>query len=313
MSKPALLIISGPTAIGKTEISLQLAEYFQTEIISCDSRQMYRELKIGTAAPSNEELIRVEHHFVGNLSIHDTYNVFKYEQEVMALLENAFQERDLMILTGGSNLYINAICYGIDEMPDPEPKLREELTINFQQHGISYLQDRLKLLDEDMFNSIDKANPLRIMRAIEVCLSSGKKFSELRSNKIKERDFQIIKILLQRHRNQLYMRINERVDLMMQNGLLDEARRMYPFKNLNALNTVGYKELFYYFDGNCTLDEAIEKVKTNSRRYAKRQITWFNKHDDWIKVSLDEPSIAIENIIQMVNRLRITDSNSFKS
>lgn len=282
-----LIIILGPTAVGKTEYSLQTAEKYQTEILSCDSRQMFREMKIGTAAPTDEELKRVPHHFIGNLSIHDYYSCGRFEIEALAKCEELFQRHDTLIMTGGSMLYIDAICKGIDDVPNIDEELRNSLWKRFEEEGIDSLRNELKLLDPDYYQTIDLQNGKRIIHALEICLQTGKPYSSIRQNKAKERPFAIEKIGITRPREELYERINHRVDVMFEMGLEEEARRLYPFRKLNSLNTVGYKELFEYFDGKCTLEEAKELIKRNSRHYAKKQMTWFKRDNTirWISTS----------------------------
>lgn len=275
--KRILLVVTGPTAVGKTSLTLQLAELFKTEIISADSRQFYREMRIGTARPADDELKRIAHHFIGHISIQDEYNVSRFEKETLELLDHLFQVRPVVIMTGGSGLYINAVCHGIDDLPDPDDSLREELKTLYFHEGIEALRAKLKILDPVYYEMVDLANPKRLLRALEVCISTGKPYSDLRKNNPVPRDFEIIKIGLSREKEELNRRINDRVDKMMEAGLLEEARQLLPFRNLNALNTVGYKELFPYFDGLISLDAAVENIKTHSRRYAKRQMTWFRK------------------------------------
>jgi tRNA dimethylallyltransferase len=277
MEEKKLIILLGPTGVGKTELSLQMAEELETEIISCDSRQMYREMKIGTAAPTEEELKRVPHHFIGHLSIHDYYSCGRFEIDALAKCNELFQKHDTVIMTGGSMLYIDAVCKGIDDIPNIDEELRQSLLERYQNEGIENIRQELKILDPDYYKIVDLQNHKRIIHALEVCIQSGKTYSSFRSETKKERPFIIEKIGLNRPREILYNRINERVDIMMKNGLLEEARNLYPFKGLNALNTVGYKELFNYFDGTWTLDFAIQMIKQNSRRYAKKQLTWFNR------------------------------------
>lgn len=277
MEEKKLIILLGPTGVGKTELSLQMAEELETEIISCDSRQMYREMKIGTAAPTEEELKRVPHHFIGHLSIHDYYSCGRFEIDALAKCNELFQKHDTVIMTGGSMLYIDAVCKGIDDIPNIDEELRQSLLERYQNEGIENIRQELKILDPDYYKIVDLQNHKRIIHALEVCIQSGKPYSSFRSETKKERPFIIEKIGLNRPREILYNRINERVDIMMENGLLEEARNLYPFKGLNALNTVGYKELFNYFDGTWTLDFAIQMIKQNSRRYAKKQLTWFNR------------------------------------
>lgn len=280
-----LIIILGPTAVGKTEYSLNLAERLQTEILSCDSRQMFREMKIGTAAPSEDELKRVPHHFIGNLSIHDYYSCGKYEIEALQKCEELFKKHDTLVMTGGSMLYIDAVCNGIDEMPDIDEELRNSLWKRYEKEGIESLRQELKILDPEYAQKVDPKNGKRIIHALEICLQAGKPYSEIRKNQKKERPFEIQKIGIYREREELNHRINLRVDKMFEQGLYEEALGLYPFKHLNSLNTVGYKELFAHFDGQCSLEEAKEKIKTDTRRYAKKQMTWFKKDEDikWIE------------------------------
>jgi tRNA dimethylallyltransferase len=280
-----LIIILGPTAVGKTEYSLNLAESLQTEILSCDSRQMFREMKIGTAAPSEDELKRVPHHFIGNLSIHDYYSCGKYEIEALQKCEELFKKHDTLVMTGGSMLYIDAVCNGIDEMPDIDEELRNSLWERYEKEGIESLRQELKILDPEYAQKVDPKNGKRIIHALEICLQAGKPYSEIRKNQKKERPFEIQKIGIYREREELNHRINLRVDKMFEQGLYEEALGLYPFKHLNSLNTVGYKELFAHFDGQCSLEEAKEKIKTDTRRYAKKQMTWFKKDEDikWIE------------------------------
>lgn len=280
-----LIIILGPTAVGKTEYSLNLAERLQTEILSCDSRQMFREMKIGTAAPSEDELKRVPHHFIGNLSIHDYYSCGKYEIEALQKCEELLKKHDTLVMTGGSMLYIDAVCNGIDEMPDIDEELRNSLWERYEKEGIESLRQELKILDPEYAQKVDPKNGKRIIHALEICLQAGKPYSEIRKNQKKERPFEIQKIGIYREREELNHRINLRVDKMFEQGLYEEALGLYPFKHLNSLNTVGYKELFAHFDGQCSLEEAKEKIKTDTRRYAKKQMTWFKKDEDikWIE------------------------------
>lgn len=280
MKEKKLIILLGPTGVGKTELSLQMAEELGTEIISCDSRQMYREMKIGTAAPTEEELKRVPHHFIGHLSIHDYYSCGRFEIDALAKCNELFQSHDTVIMTGGSMLYIDAVCKGIDDIPNIDEELRQSLLERYQNEGIENIRQELKILDPDYYKIVDLQNHKRIIHALEVCIQSGKPYSSFRSESVKKRPFTIEKIGLNRPREVLYDRINKRVDIMMENGLLEEAKSLYPFKGLNALNTVGYKEFFNYFDGIWTLDFAIQMIKQNSRRYAKKQLTWFNRDSE---------------------------------
>ena len=277
LENKTLIVLLGPTASGKTDLAVALAQHFKTEIISADSRQFYKELPIGTAAPTIEQLALVKHHFVGQLSVRDNYNVFRFEQDVLKLLEEAFQSHDVFVMVGGSGLYIDAVCNGIDDLPDPDPVLRDSLKKLLEEQGIEALQEKLKALDPDYFKNVDLNNSKRLMRAIEVCVQTGKPYSKQRLNKGKERPFNILKIGLDVPREILNQRINQRTDEMMKSGWIEEAKAVFPIRHLNALNTVGYKELFKYFDGDWTLDQATEKIKTSTRRYAKRQMTWFRK------------------------------------
>jgi len=282
MSKPNLIVITGPTAVGKTALCVKIAQHFNAEIISADSRQFYKELTIGTAKPTNDEMQNIKHHFVDFISIKQDYNVNDFEKEALLLLEKLFKKNRIVILTGGSGLYIDALCDGFDEgMPEANSKIRAELNLLYQQHGISILQKKLKQLDPIFYKEIDLNNVNRLKRAIEVCMISGKTYSELRQGKKQNRPFNIIKIGLERNREELFERINHRVDLMMHQGLLEEVRNLTNHKKKNALKTVGYTELFDFLEQKCTLDEAIEKIKVNTRRYAKRQIVWFKKNNDY--------------------------------
>lgn len=278
--KKKLIIILGPTGVGKTERSLQLAESLHTEIISCDSRQMYREMKIGTAAPTEKELQRVPHHFIGNLSIHDYYSCGKFELEALAKCEELFQRHDTVLMVGGSMLYIDAICKGIDDIPKIDEELRRELDLRLANEGVDVLRNELKMLDPVYYRQVDPLNHKRIKHALEVCIQTGKPFSSFHTDTKKERPFDIEKIGFTRPREELYERINLRVDKMFEAGLLEEAKALYPYKGLNSLNTVGYKELFEYFDGNWTLEYAKQMIQQNSRHYAKKQITWFKRDEE---------------------------------
>ncbi len=280
-----LIVVSGPTAIGKTAFSIQLAKHFNTEIISADSRQFYHEMRIGTAYPESEELAAVKHHFIGQLSIKDDYNVARYETEVLALLEKLFLDHDVLVLTGGSGLYIDAVCKGIDDLPDHNPMLRKELKKELEEHGLEAFGEKLKKLDPEYYELVDLNNPNRLLRAMEVCLQTGETYTSLRKNAAKSRKFNIIKIGLNDEREILFDRIGDRVDAMIKKGLVDEVSSLQKFRNQNALNTVGYKEIFAFLDGDVSLEFAVEKIKTNTRRYAKRQLTWFNRDKDinWFK------------------------------
>jgi tRNA dimethylallyltransferase len=276
-----LVVIAGPTAVGKTDLAIQLASHFKTEIISADSRQFYREMSLGTAKPDHQQLASIRHHFIGQLSIHEYYNVSKFENEVLGMLPKLFELHDIVFLVGGSGLYIDAVCNGIDDFPDPAPELRSYLKDILLDDGLSKLQEMLLDLDPEYYATVDVNNPNRLLRALEICLTTGKKFSEQRFNTSKNRDFQIIKIGLNLPRPELFNRIGQRVDNMIDNGLVNEAESLLPFRHLNALNTVGYKEIFEFLDEKISLQQAIENIKTNTRRYAKRQLTWFNRTPEY--------------------------------
>lgn len=272
-----LLIVTGPTAVGKTDYTIALAQELGSPIISADSRQMYREMRIGTAAPTAEELAKVQHYFVGNLSIHDYYNVSMFEQQVLELLGTLFTKHPVVIMTGGSPQYIDAVCNGIDELPDPDPGIRGYVNRLYDTGGLDALRAQLATLDPDFYAKVNHNDHKRMIRAVEVSLQMDKPYSQCLHQTKKERDFNIEKYYLNRTREVLFDRIHRRVDLMMEQGLLEEARQLLPYRHLNALNTVGYKELFDYFDGKCTLEQAIADIKTHTRRYAKRQLTWFKR------------------------------------
>lgn len=272
-----LIVIAGPTASGKTAFSIALAKALNTVIISADSRQFYKEMSIGIAAPTPEELLQVKHYFVHNISIEDKYDVADYEREVLALLDELFKTYDNVILTGGSGLFIDAVCNGIDEMPDVQPEIRKKVEKLLQEGGINALSKEVQHLDPEYFDIVDKQNPRRLQRALEICYQTGKTFTSFRQGNAAKRDFKIIKYALLWDRQTLIERIDRRVDMMMEQGLLEEAKALYTKRQLNALNTVGYKELFAYFDGQCTLAEAVEQIKIHTRQYAKRQMTWLRR------------------------------------
>jgi tRNA dimethylallyltransferase len=279
-TKNCLIVIVGPTGIGKTSLSIELAKKLNTEIISADSRQFYKELKIGTATPSEKQLNTVKHHFINNLSVKDYYNVSMFEEQAINVLKKIFINHRYAIMVGGSGLYINAVCDGIDILPNPDQTIREKIKNIYEEKGINELQKQLKTLDPEYFSVVDTNNPKRLMRAIEVCLQTGEKYSSLRTNKSKTRNFKIIKIGLICNRKELYSVINKRVDMMLKQGLINEAKNLYnlnDYKKINALNTVGYKEIFAHLDNKTNIKQAIENIKTNTRRYAKRQLTWFKK------------------------------------
>ncbi|MBR4919637.1 MAG: tRNA (adenosine(37)-N6)-dimethylallyltransferase MiaA [Bacteroidales bacterium] len=276
-SDRTLLIVTGPTAVGKTAYTIELAERLGTPILSADSRQMFREMRIGTAAPTAEELARVKHYFVGNLSIHDYYNVSMFEQQVLELLETLFLKHPVVIMTGGSPQYIDAVCNGIDELPDPDPDIRQYVNQLYQTNGLEALCAQLATLDPDYYAQVNHHDHKRMIRAVEVSLQMKKPYSQCLHQPKKQRNFKIEKYYLNRPREVLFDRIGKRVDQMMEQGLLDEVRGLLPYRHLNALNTVGYKELFDYLDGKCSLEQAVTDIKTHTRRYAKRQLTWFKR------------------------------------
>ena len=289
-----LVVIAGPTASGKTAFSIALAKALDTVIISADSRQFYKEMSIGTAAPTPDELSQVKHYNVHNISIEDKYDVAEYEKDVLNLLNTLFKEHDFVILTGGSGLFIDAVCNGIDEMPDITAETRGKVDNLYREGGLRALQDAVQQLDPEYFSIVDQQNPRRLQRALEVCMQTGKTFTSFRQRQAAPRKFNIIKFALLWDRETLNQRIDLRVDLMMEQGLLEEARSLYPMRHLNALNTVGYKELFAYFDGNCTLKEAVEQIKIHTHQYAKRQMTWLHKDDSYIWVKTDELGKVLE-------------------
>ncbi len=279
--KPFLIIITGPTAVGKTDLVINLAKKFNTAIIGCDSRQFYKELKIGTAPPSPEQLQEIEHHFIHFISIHDYYNVSKYENDVLSLLKKIFQQRQAVFLTGGSGLYVDAVCNGIDDMPDVDMELRENLNQQMQDNGIEWLRNQLYKLDIETYKRIDLSNKNRILRAVEVCLQTGRPYSSFLKRTGRERPFRILKIALDLPREELYERINRRVEIMMKQGLEEEALQFKDYRKLVALKTVGYKELFDYFDGKISKEEAIDLIQRNTRKYARKQLTWFRRNNDY--------------------------------
>ena len=275
--KKTLIVLLGPTGVGKTELSLEFAEEFGTEIVSADSRQLYEPLKIGTAAPTSEQLKRVRHHLVGTLNLTDYYSAAQYEQEAIHILTDLFKKHNVVVLTGGSMMYIDAICKGIDDIPTVDSTTRDFMMNRYQEVGLEALCAELKLLDPVYYNEVDLKNHKRIIHALEICYMTGKPYSSFRKNQPKKRPFNILKIGLRREREELYERINYRVDLMIEQGLVEEAKKVYPQKGLNSLNTVGYKELFQFFDKKCSLDFAIEKIKQHSRIYSRKQMTWFKR------------------------------------
>lgn len=297
-----LLVILGPTGVGKTNLSIDIAQHFKCPIISSDSRQIYKGMTIGTDAPSQKQLEKTYHYFIGTLSVDEYFSASQFEDEAIKLLSQLHVMHDCVIMSGGSMLYIDAVCKGIDEVPDIDPVLRDQLMDLYEKEGIDPIRRQLKMRDPAFYNQVDLKNPKRVIHALEVCIMTGRPYSSYRTNTIKNRPFEIIKIGLTRPREELYQRINSRVDQMIVDGLIEEARGFYPQKHLNSLNTVGYKELFKYFEGIWTLDFAIEKIKQHSRNYARKQLSWFNrdKKIHWINLS-DEKVDAKKEIIEIVN------------
>ena len=298
-----LIVIIGPTAIGKTSLSIALAQHFDCDIVSCDSRQFFREMKIGTAVPSEEELASVTHHFIQNKSIFDNYSVGDFEKEAITKLDELFLKKNIQIMVGGSGLYVDAVLKGFDDFPDINEEIRHNINADFEKFGIDYLQQKLKELDNDYFQKLTienpqtLQNPQRMKRFVEVCIGTGKPYSSFIGQKKNNRNFTPIIIGLEAERETMYNRINQRVDIMMNEGLLKEAENLFPNKNLNALQTVGYRELFDYFEGKTTLDFAVEQIKMNTRRFAKRQITWFKRTENvvWFDYVADRKDI-IDNV-----------------
>lgn len=298
MSNKTLISIVGPTAIGKTSLSIRLAQAFNTEILSADSRQFFKEMKIGTAAPTAEELQAAPHHFIHHLSIEDDYSVGDFEKEALAKTEDLFGQKDILILIGGSGLYVKSLLEGLDEFPEIDPRIRKELNEQLAETGLEPLKEKLRILDPQYFEVMDRENPHRVIRALEVAIGSGRPFSSFRKKSTTPRDFNVLKIGLTAPRDEIYNRINQRVDKMIQEGLLEEAKELYSRRNLNALNTVGYKELFSYFEGKTELPEAVEEIKKNTRRFAKRQLTWFKKEEDINWFSHTTPASEIVEFVR---------------
>lgn len=288
-----LIVITGPTAVGKTELSLRIAEHFHCPIINADSRQIYKGIEIGTAAPTAEEMKRVHHYFVHTKDLDEYYSAAQFEEDVMSLLEELFKEHDNVVLSGGSMMYIDAVCNGIDDIPTVDDETRSLLKQRFEQEGLDPLLSELKVLDPEYYHIVDKKNHKRVVHALEICYMTGKTFTSFRTKTLKQRPFAIRKIGLRRERENLFERINHRVDVMMQQGFMEEALRVYPLRHLNSLNTVGYKELFNVISGEWQLPMAVERIKKNTRVYAKKQMTWYKKDDavEWIdveKMSVDD-------------------------
>ena len=295
-----LITIIGPTAIGKTTLAIKIANYFKTEIISADSRQFYKEMNIGTAKPSTSELNSIKHHLINNKSVNDNYNIYDYEKDALKSIESIFNKKDIAILVGGSGLYINTVLYGLDEIPGISAEVRNSLYLDLELKGIKKLQEKLKLLDPSSYRSIDINNPRRLIRALEVSISTGKSYSSFLKKKKKKRDFNIIVLGMNQERLSLYKKINTRVDNMVENGLINEVKELYTLKGLNTLNTIGYSEVFNYIEDKYSLDECINEIKKNTRRYAKRQLTWFKSIDrvEWIT-----PNYNFEEVIAYIKNL----------
>lgn len=298
---PTLLILLGPTAVGKTELSLRLADCFHCPILSADSRQLYRDLPIGTAAPTPEQLARTKHYFVGTLGLQDYYSASRYEADALATLEREFRDHEVMVMTGGSMMYIDAVCEGIDDIPTIDDETRETLRRRYETEGLEPLQRELRLLDPEYYAQCDVRNTKRVIHALEVCYMTGQTYTSFRRHEVKERPFRIVKVGLQRERADLFDRINRRVTLMEQQGLVDEARRVMPYRDCNSLNTVGYKEIFQYLDGVWTLDFALEKIRRNTRVYAKKQMTWFRKDSNIRWYHPDESDRILTEIREIVD------------
>lgn len=300
MKNKTLITIIGPTAIGKTALAIKVAQHFDTEIVSCDSRQFYREMSIGTAVPSSQELADVEHHFIHHKSIKENYSVGDFEEDAILFINQFFENNDILVMAGGSGLYEKAITEGLDKFPNIPKEIRAELNKEYEENGLESLQEELKLKDEIYYQEVDLQNYKRLIRALEIIRHTGKRFSDFRKNNPKKRDFNIIKIGLELPRETVYSRINERVDIMIKNGLLKEVESLLPYKNLNALQTVGYKELFPYFEKQADLDFCIQEVKKNTRRFAKRQLTWYRKDE---KINWFSPKEADEIIAFLKKKL----------
>ncbi len=274
-----LVVITGPTAVGKTALTLEIARHYGIPVINADSRQIYKELKIGTASPTTEQLRQAKHYFVASKSILDYYNASMYEQDVLSLLDHLFNSFPIQLLSGGSMMYIDAVCNGIDDVPTVREDVREEMKRRYEEEGLTSLCEDLKRLDPEHYEVVDRKNHRRVIHALEICYQTGKTYTSFRTKTKKERPFQIIKVGLNRERSELYNRINQRVDNMIDEGLVDEAQSVYQYKNTNALNTVGYKEIFDYIEGRWSLDEAVERIKGNTRRYARKQLTWYKRDE----------------------------------
>jgi tRNA dimethylallyltransferase len=301
MNTKMLIIVAGPTAVGKTDMAVRLARHFSTEIINADSRQVYREMTIGTAVPTPEQQAGIRHHFIGNKSVFDYYNASLYETEALTMLNSLFKEYDVVVMAGGSGMYIDAVCRGIDEIPTVDPGVRERIRVEFMADGLEGLRQKLLVCDPVYYNRVDLNNPQRIRKALEIYETTGRPYSSYLTGEIKKRSFSIIKIGLDMPREELHGRINQRVDAMMDRGLLNEARKLYANRHVNALNSVGYKELFSYIDNACTLEEAVRQIKGHSRQYARRQLTWFRKDPSFQWFRPDEPEAILNYVRQKMD------------
>ncbi len=295
--KNTLIVLLGPTGVGKTIISIELASHFRCEIISADSRQFFREMKIGTAVPSEEQLTEIKHHFIGFISVKDYYSSNLYENDVLQILPDIFKQNNIVLMTGGSGMYINAVCEGIDEIPDTDYIIREKYNQKYKEEGIEGLRLALKLLDPEHYEKVDLKNHKRIIRALEICETTGRPYSSFLTKKKKERDFRILKIGVERPREELYGRIDMRVDEMVKNGLEEEARDLFDLRDMNALNSVGYKEFFDFFEGNISREKAVDLIKRNTRRFAKRQMTWWSRDKDIRWFNADDSTEIIKYIV----------------
>lgn len=301
-----LISIIGTTGIGKTKLAIEVAKYFETEIISCDSRQFFNEMKIGTATPSNEELAEVPHHFIGNLSVEDYYSIGQFEKEAIAKIEELFKHHEVVILVGGSMMYEKAVIEGLNDLPEANEENQQKLENIFHEEGIGSLQKILADLDPEYFNIVDRDNPRRLFRAIDIIWQTGKTYTENISEQVKKRDFEVIRIGIEAPREVIYERINHRVDKMLADGLVNEVKSLLPFRNLISLRTVGYSELFRFFDDEWTLDFAVEEIKKNSRRFAKRQLTWYRKETDIHWVNFEN---SVQESLSLLSKLNIKPKN----
>ncbi len=302
VNRKTLVLLLGPTGVGKTELSLRVAEHYGCPILNCDSRQVFRGIPIGTAAPTAQELARVKHYFIASRDLQDDYNAGRYERDALELLDELFLTHDVVVMTGGSMLYADAVCNGLDDLPTVPDAIRAEVTENFKLQGLTWLQQEVQRLDPEYWEIVDQSNPARLAHCVELSLTTGKPYSSLRTNTRKERPFRILKIALERPREELYERINTRVSQMMEDGLLEEVKAVYPLRRLNSLQTVGYRELFGYLDGEYDLRRAVELIRQNTRHYAKRQMTWFRRDKEihWIDANNDyEKSInSIDTLLR---------------